>query len=267
MKKTFFALLLLLPAAAFAQTLPLPPDTTRARVAMADTVAAQIDTAGVAAPAPAYTLTYTGTLSGAYGSGAVERLLISSTHAATWTRGHVAVPLNATYAYGKQDGTLRERELGFVTTPTGRIGHYRVYGTLETQTSNLRGISARFLFGAGIGYSFFTRDSRYEVALSNLVLHENTVYLDGSEQRVYRNSTRLKLRLPVSRLSLTSQSFYQPAFRSDNYRISSTSTLSLPITAAVAAVLTHTFTYESVVFAGRSRGNTNATVGVTCTFK
>ncbi len=207
---------------------------------------------------------YSGQLTGQYAAGGVNRTLLSTSHNVALLRGlHVGAPLSASFAYGRQDRQLKEREWLASATPYYRRGRFRFYGIGGYERSNLRGITGRYQLGAGPGWVFYSDSLGREVAVSNLLLREATYFQGGSERVVSRSSLRLKLAYSYGVFSLGSTTFYQPNLRSvADYRASQLATLALRFTARFAITSTYNYTFESRVLEGKPRANTNVTVGV-----
>ncbi|GAB2941097.1 hypothetical protein GCM10027048_01930 [Hymenobacter coalescens] len=232
------AVFLLLPAAARAQR----PDTTIIR--------------------------YTGALTGALSAGGVYRTLLTTTHAATFTRGlHFGLPLNGSFTYGKQDRRLRERELTANATPYYWKGRFRAYGLGGYERSNLRGIQDRVQVGAGPGWALYSDSlGTREVALSNLLIREATYFVDGSRRVVTRSSLRLKLLYTHRLFTLSAYTYYQPSLpTASDYRVSQLTTLALRLTRRLAVQATSNYTHESRVLAGKNPDNYNLTLGLSYT--
>lgn len=207
---------------------------------------------------------YTSQLTGIYTSGAVNRTLLTTAQAVTWARGrHFGLPLTGTYSYGRQEGRLRERETLVTLAPYYRLQRFRAYATGTYERSNLRGIRFRTQVGAGPGWVFWRSEAGGEVAISNLLLHEATQFVDGTARAVWRSSTRLKLAYRLGLLSISSSTFYQPRVaHAQDYRWSNATNLSLSITQRLALTAALAYNYEQRVIEQKSRGNTNLTVGV-----
>lgn len=212
---------------------------------------------------------YSGQLSGQYTSGGVNRTLFATTHSVTLLRGlHFGAPVTGSFTFGKQDGRLREREWLLNATPYYWKGHFRFYGIGGYERSNLRGIDNRYQLGAGPGWAFYQDSLGREVAVSNLLIREATYFQDGSSRTVSRNSTRLKVAYSYRVFTFNSTTFYQPNLQDfSDYRVSQLSTLALRFTPRFAITGTYTYTFENRIPEGKSRDNTNVTIGVTYSTK
>ena len=208
-------------------------------------------------------IVYSGQLTGAYSHGGVNRTLLSTTQALTFTRGqHLGLPLNLNFAYGRQDARLRERELLLNATPYYYKGRFRAYALGGYEQSNLRGITRRVQVGGGPGWAFYSDTLGREVSVSNLVIREQTNFLDGRTVVTARNSVRLKVAYTFRILTFGSTTFYQPSLANfGNYRFSNVSTAALKLTNALAVTFSYNYTYESQFSEGKVPGNTNLTVG------
>ena len=212
---------------------------------------------------------YSGQLTGAYSRGGVNRTLLSTNQALTFTRGqHLGLPLNLNFAYGKQDGRLRERELLLNATPYYYKDRFRAYALGGFERSNLRGITSRVQVGAGPGWAFYSDSLGREVSVSNLIIREKTDFLDGRTVVTARNSARLKVAYTFRILTFGSTTFYQPSLANlRNYRFSNVSTAALKLTNDLAVTFSYNYTYESQFSEGKVPGNTNITVGFSYTTK
>ncbi len=207
---------------------------------------------------------YSGQLTGQYTAGGVNRTLLSTSHSATLLCGqHFGAPLNGSFAYGRQDRQLKEREWLANATPYYWRGRFRFYGIGGYERSNLRGITSRTQLGAGPGWAFYSDSLGREVAVSNLLLREATYFQGGSGRVVTRSSARLKLGYSYRVFSLNATAFYQPNLRNPaDYRASQLATLALRFIPRFAITGTYNYTFESRVLEGKPRSNTNVTVGV-----
>jgi hypothetical protein len=212
-------------------------------------------------------IVYTGQLTGAYSAGGVNRTLLSTSHAVTFTRGkHLGLPLNGSFIYGKQDRLLKERELLLNATPYYYKGRFRAYALGGFERSNLRGITSRVQLGGGPGWAFYSDTLGREVSVSNLIIREKTNFLDGTSRLTARNSMRLKVAYSRKIFSFNSITFYQPALADfGDYRFSNLTTLALKLVRNLAVNFSYNYTHESRVIEGKFPDNTNMTVGVSYT--
>ena len=209
-------------------------------------------------------IVYNSQLTGAFSSGGVNRALLSTTQAVTFTRGqHYGLPLYGSFIYGKQDGLLKERELLLNATPYYYKGRFRAYAIGGFERSNLRGITSRVQLGAGPGWAFYSDTLGREVSVSNLIIREKTNFLDGTTKVTARNSARLKVAYSIKILTLSSITFYQPSLGDfDNYRFSNVSTLALKLMSHLALNFSYNYTHESQFSEGKVPDNTNITIGL-----
>ncbi|WP_019949308.1 DUF481 domain-containing protein [Hymenobacter aerophilus] len=208
-------------------------------------------------------IVYAGQLTGAYSSGGVNRTLLSTTQDITISRGpHFGLPLHGRFAYGKQNKLLQERELLLTTTPYYWRGRFRAYALGGFERSNLRGITRRVQLGAGPGWAFYTDSLGREVAVSNLIIREQTNFLDGRRVVTARNSTRLKIVYSYKTLTFNSSTLFQPSLEKlSNYRFSSVAAASLKLINNLAVTLAYNYTYDSQYSEGKVPENTNITLG------
>lgn len=212
-------------------------------------------------------IVYNTQLTGAYSRGGVNRTLLSTIQNLTFTRGqHFGLPLTGSFIFGRQDARLRERELLLNATPYYYKGRFRAYALGGFEQSNLRGITNRTQVGAGPGWAFYSDTLGREVSVSNLVIREQTNFLDGRRQVTARNSARLKVAWLVRILTLTSTTFYQPSLTDfNNYRFSNLTTAALKLTRQLAVSFIYNYSFESEFSEGRVPENTNVTVGLAYT--
>ncbi|WP_210517435.1 DUF481 domain-containing protein [Hymenobacter terricola] len=208
---------------------------------------------------------YTAALTGLLTTGTVERAYFNTSHTGSFAVKHWQFPAAASYSYGRQSGSLRERELLLLATPDYRIGKWKFYSLGELETSNLRAIDRRVIVGGGVGYQVYADTTNSEVALSTFLLDENTYYdiEPALHRHLARNSTRLKLRLNRGVFNVSELLFYQPAVRDPggDYRLNSSTVVAFKIYQHLALNLAYTFSYESVVVQERSRANGTLSVG------
>ncbi|NVO31146.1 DUF481 domain-containing protein [Hymenobacter lapidiphilus] len=214
-------------------------------------------------PADTVLIVYAGQLTGAYSSGGVNRTLLSTTQDITISRGkHFGLPLNGRFAYGKQNGLLQERELLINTTPYYWRGRFRAYALGGFEQSNLRGITRRVQLGAGPGWALYSDSLGRELAVSNLLIREQTNFLDGRSVITARNSARLKIVYSFKNLTFNSTTLYQPSLEKfSNFRFSSVSSAALKLVNNLAVTFAYNYTYDSQFSEGKVPENTNITVG------
>lgn len=209
-------------------------------------------------------IVYNTQLTGAYSRGGVNRTLLSTIQNLTFTRGqHFGLPLTGSFIFGRQDKRLKERELLLNATPYYYKGQFRAYALGGFEQSNLRGITSRTQLGAGPGWAFYSDTLGREVSVSNLVIREQTNFLDGRRQVTARNSARLKVAWSVRILTLNSTTFYQPSLDNfSDYRFSNLTTAALKLTRQLAVSFSYNYSFESEFSEGRVPENTNVTVGL-----
>ena len=213
-------------------------------------------------------VSYTASLSGNYASGTVDRFLVNTAHNVNFKLREFNVPLYVSYSYGKQNDMLKEREFSYVATPTYKLDRWRVYLNTEFEISNVRGILTRHLRGAGIGYVLYTKDEN-EISLSNLVLYEETRYTNELSRELFRNSTRLKVRLRYKTINVASTTFYQPSYEDlTNYRVNNNTTVSFKLINQLAFTISYQYAFESIsVVTDKKKANTFVTAGFSFSHK
>lgn len=171
---------------------------------------------------------------------------------------------NPSFVYGRQSGILAEREWfgDFRTTyrPEKRL-YYLAFGSFER--SNLRRINRRWTLAGGAGYKLLNRKRAY-ISLTNVLLHENTDFVELNDIRLFRNSTRLfgEYTFDNDRWTLTHTVFYQPALGVPNVRWSASLSVQIKLTAVVSLRTTLADAYESIVVPGRQNNDLRFTAGL-----
>lgn len=171
---------------------------------------------------------------------------------------------NPSFVYGRQSGILAEREWfgDFRTTyrPESRL-YYLGFGSFER--SNLRRINRRRTIAGGAGYKLLVRKRAY-VSLTNVLLHENTDFVELNDINLFRNSTRLfgEYTFDNDRWTLTHTAFYQPALDVRNVRWNATLSVQIRLTTVVSLRATAANAYESVVVPGRQNNDLRFTAGL-----
>lgn len=212
---------------------------------------------------------YTGAVNGNYASGNASRMLVNTTHSLNVSFHKLSFPVQASFSYGEQNELLKEREYNVIATPSVRVNKWRTYTNFEYEKSQLRGVSDRKLYGVGAGYVFYSDSVSNQLLVSNLLLHERSLYVNGADRVVYRNSTRLRLRVGNKKLSGDNITFYQPSIQDvSNYRVTSKLIVAYQVTRKLAFAATYNYTYESVLFVKNTTNtNTALTFGLVFTEK
>lgn len=170
---------------------------------------------------------------------------------------------NPSFVYGRQSGILAEREWfgDFRTTfrHEKRL-YYLAFGSFER--SNLRRIDRRWTLAGGAGYKLLNRKRAY-VSLTNVLLHENTDFIERSDINIFRNSTRLfgEYTFDNDRWTITHTAFYQPALGVQNIRWNASLSAQIKLSAVISLRTTLANAYESVVAPGRQNNDLRFTAG------
>jgi hypothetical protein len=176
--------------------------------------------------------------------------------------------LSPSFAYGKTNGELAEREwLGNLNTTVfyQRPVYALLFATAER--SNLRAIDSRWLGGVGVGYHYGHRPGqgqRFKCSVSNALIWEVTNFVEDEDIAVVRNSTRLLLDYNFfsRRLLCRHSAFFQPALDQRNVRWSNSLDLRAPLSKVLAVQLSIFTSYESVVAPGRRNYDHRITFGL-----
>lgn len=277
MKLVISFCLLLFPFALFAQTTdqadPLrpsqpvnTPDSLAVnKLARDSTRTGSAEKVSAGKPPVPPTFRYRFTSDGTVTSGNVNRTLLQLTSAIDWSSGKlIKFSSNPSFTYGRQSGLLAEREwlADFRTTyrPDERL-YYLVFGSLEK--SNLRQIARRYSLAGGAGYKLINHKRAY-LSITNVIIHENTDFIEVSDVDIWRNSTRVygEYTFGADRLSISHSGFYQPAFGLHNVRWNASVSLQIKMTASVSLRTTVANSYESVVATDRKNNDFRWTMGL-----
>ncbi len=207
-----------------------------------------------------YRLTVDGTAT----RGNVNRLLVQLTGAIDYSASkRFKLSSNPSFVYGRQNFLLNEREWfgDFRTTyrHEERV-YYLAFGSLER--SNLRKILSRWIVAAGAGVKIVNKSNAY-LSLTDVLLHENTDYLELNDISVWRNSARLYGEYTINeRFTISHTTFWQPALNQrNNVRWNGSVSLQLKMTNALNLRTTLANSYESIVVPGRVRDDIRWTMG------
>jgi hypothetical protein len=208
-----------------------------------------------------YRLTADGTAT----RGNVNRFLLQLTGAIDFTASkRFKLSSNPSFVYGRQNFLLNEREWfgDFRTTfQHEKRVYYLAFGSFER--SNLRKILSRWIVAAGVGVKIVDQPKVY-LSLTNVLLHENTDYLELDDISVWRNSARLYGSYTVTKyLTISHTTFWQPALNQrGNVRWNGSFSMDIKMTNALSLRTTIANSYESVVVPGRVRDDLRWTMGL-----
>ncbi|GAB3261894.1 hypothetical protein GCM10027347_27240 [Larkinella harenae] len=277
--KISFIFCLFLSLNGICQTVPTAPADTSKTVTPADSAAATDSTARIkkeeeakAAPVPAsdpsglhYKLTADGTIT----AGNVDRALIQVGGAFDWAVSKLfRFASNPTFAYGRQNQQLNEREFTAdfrASYLQERRFYYLAFGA--TEISNLRKIRNRLTGGAGVGYKILSRKNAF-LSVTNVLLYEYTDFITNTAEvpdiNVLRNSTRLfgEYQWDDGRYSVSHTTFFQPALNQPNLRWNGNFSFQMRLTALISVRTMIQNSYESVVAVGRKNNDLRWTTGV-----
>ncbi len=214
-----------------------------------------------------YRLTTDGTVT----AGNVSRTLLQLTGAFDWsTSRQIKFSTNPSFVYGKQSGILAEREFfaDFRTTyrHEERL-YYLAFGSLER--SNLRQILSRYTIAAGAGLKLLDRKRAY-ISLTDVLLHENTDYVELADINLWRNSARLygEYSFDKDRWTISHTVFYQPAITQQgegqprNVRWNASLSVQAKMSTLLSIRTTFASSYESIIVPGRKTTDLRWTMGL-----
>lgn len=213
---------------------------------------------------------------GQFNAGNVSRVILSSPNRFQYRHKKNVYKLNldATYTYGERDFKIAENDL------LANINHSfwyekKVYGIIFStyEFSNLRGISNRYLGGAGLGWQIVhiapEKTKNMSIvpyfSLTNAITYESTDFLRSADIEVWRNSTRVLANISFFRnkLFFNNVIYLQPSLSDGNFRASWNSNLRFPLYSWVSFQITGDYSYESLVLAGRQNSDTRVLFGFT----
>lgn len=174
------------------------------------------------------------------------------------------------FQYGTNSDLLQEREIFLDLNSTLFYSNHNVYmlffGAYEQ--SNLRKISTRYNVGAGIGWKILgglkSAKSSVKLSISNAFVHESTNFEIKEDSKIYRNSTRIKLRFDFiqDKFFIQSVAFLQPSLTDNYYRWNSSSQISYKVGKHIAILASFENTYENFNVLGIQNSQTNTTFGL-----
>ncbi len=213
---------------------------------------------------------YRFTADGTITSGNVSRTLLQLTSSVDYQLSHYfKLSSNPSFVYGKQNGFLAEREWFGDFRATYRHEkrlYYLAFGSYER--SNLRQINHRWTEAAGLGYKLLNRKRAY-ISLTDVILHENTDFVELNDINIFRNSMRLfgEYIFDNDRWTVTHTAFYQPALTralngQRNVRWNASLSVQIKLTQVISLRSTVANAYESLVVPGRQNDDFRFTVGL-----
>ena len=213
---------------------------------------------------------YRFTADGTITTGNVSRTLLQLTSSIDYQLSHYfKLSSNPSFVYGKQNGFLAEREWFGDLRTTFRHEkrlYYLAFGSYER--SNLRQINHRWTEAAGLGYKVLNRKRAY-ISLTDVILHENTDFVELSDINIFRNSVRLfgEYVFGSDRWTVTHTAFYQPALTRPadgqrNVRWNASLSIQIKLTEVISLRSTVANAYESIIVPGRQNDDFRFTVGL-----
>ena len=211
------------------------------------------------------------TADGTFTSGNVSRSLLQLVGAFDLALSRIAkLSTSPSFVYGRQNGTLNEREYfgdARLTMFHENRLYYLAFGSFEK--SNLRQINGRYTVAAGFGYKLLARKRAY-ISFTDVLLHENTDFAILNDVNVYRNSARLygEYTFGNDRWTVSHMVFYQPALSRQegqplNVRWNSNVSVQYKFSTYLSFRTTFANSYESIVVPGRVNDDTRLTLGLT----
>ncbi len=215
-------------------------------------------------------LRYRFTADGTITSGNINRALLQLTSSFDYQLSHYfKLSGNPSFVYGRQNGILAEREWFGDLRTTYRHEkrlYYLAFGSYER--SNLRQINHRWTAAGGLGYKLLNRKRAY-VSITDVILHENTDFIESNDIAIFRNSVRLfgEYTFDNNRWTVTHTTFYQPALSRPesgprNVRWNASLSIQIKLTEVISLRSTVANAYESVVVPGRQNDDFRFTVGL-----
>lgn len=213
---------------------------------------------------------YRFTADGTITAGNINRTLLQLTSSVDYQLSHYfKLSSNPSFVYGRQNGILAEREWFGDLRTTYRHEkrlYYLAFGSYKR--SNLRQINHRWTAAAGMGYKLLNRKRAY-ISLTDVVLHENTDFVELNDINIFRNSIRLfgEYSFDNNRWTVTHTTFYQPSLTRPanserNVRWNASLSVQIKLTEVISLRSTVANSYESIVVPGRQNDDFRFTVGL-----
>ena len=206
---------------------------------------------------------------GTASTGNIERVLLQVSTAFDWKPSRfLKLSSSPFYVYGQQNKLLNERE--FFGDLRATFAHQRrFYGLTfaSWERSNLRQITNRWIQAAGVGFKIVQKPKAY-LAVTNVLLHESTDFVERGDVDLFRNSTRLSGEFALdNRLVVASVLYLQPSItQKDNFRWSATLSLNYRLNKALSLRTKFENNYESLVVTGRKNNDFRWTMGLTAEY-
>ena len=211
-------------------------------------------------------------IDGTTSSGNVNRQLLNlkSTLNFEKTKSIFGFFMSPKFQFGTNSDQLQEREIFLDLNSTLFYSKHNVYmlffGAYEQ--SNLRKISSRYNVGLGIGWKILgginSPKSKVKLSVSNAIVHESTNFEIKEDSKIYRNSTRVKLRFDIieDKIFIQSVAFLQPSLTDNYYRWNSSSQLSYKVGKHISILASFENTYENFNVLSIQNSQTNTTFGL-----
>ncbi|MCP9763635.1 DUF481 domain-containing protein [Lacihabitans soyangensis] len=210
---------------------------------------------------------------GVYNSGNVNRQLLTLRASINYEKPKSIWGFNTSpkYQYGRNNKILQEREFYADFNNTLFYSQSDVYGLVfgSYEESNLRKINSRFMLGLGVGYKIIGSknhpNSRIKLGISNAFLKEKTDFYTREDRNIWRNSTRVKLKVELikDKLFFNNVTFFQPSVTSNYLRWNAFSQIQLKVAKHISFTAALDNSFENINTEGVKNTQINAILGFT----
>jgi hypothetical protein len=203
-------------------------------------------------------------MDGNYTSGNVNRFLFRLSSNFDWDiHKSFRFSSSPSFIYGEQSNLLNERE--YFADLRASILHerrlyYLAFGSYEK--SNLRSILFRWIGAGGIGLKLITKPKAY-LSVTNVVLFEETNFIELNDRKLWRNSTRLFGEYTLGKkFSISHTIFFQPAISEKNLRWNGNLIFNYAVSSHTSLRSTFENSYESLIVPFRQYNDFRWTFGI-----
>lgn len=162
------------------------------------------------------------------------------------------------YNYGTQSGIENQNEHFSNNTFSYKFNSkFNLVTLVEVESSFMRMIEIRGLYGIGCGYSI----SKW-LSVSDLFSIDKTNYKDGRTLLVGRNSLRIKINWIKNRFSFNTETYIQPDAQSKYFRFRSNTNVGYKINKSLSIVISAQESYEQFVIRNRQNNDFNLNIGI-----